>query len=792
MRCCFTFLILLLVTSQSLFTQAKWELVLPPSPTSNQLVSLDFIDETTGWAVGEYGTILKTTDAGETWRIIEIPQLNYLRDVYFPTESTGYIVGEDGLILKSIDSGETWFEQSIRFTNDLHRVRFRDEKTGWIVGEKGLILYTTDGGENWDQQNSHFKAALNGLALIGQKGVCAVGKDSSILVTEDDGQIWQKRRFVLKDSRYSIFNFNDVFFLDEAQGWIGGDSNIDGILLKTTSGGEAWSEVKIDHVEITDLIPRTSTWEGFAAGIQQIYFLDWRYGFLLTAPLRSDSYGLYNLPFYTRYSGRKWVTTIQGFTEASAQPGRIAYLSDKRIINTGFGGEFRISKDKGMTWEYPNHHQRNFYSFTTGNNGALVAMKRISRNGYQFATSKDYGKSWEAFDPVFFDKKNNQQSTERFGGYYFIDDKNTLRMMAYFGEVNSIDYQIYESRDLGKNWHWVADWNRDNENFVSYFLAADTLIDYRIYKNRQPTGDTKYELHFTRSFDGGVTTVTERFNDIWYINRSTSPFVSKHYFFNGHTGFLIGSEVNIIQTTDTGRTWRNVLSGVADDLWDITFVNRQVGFISGDFGRILKTEDGGKTWRKTDSGTQEDIFAIGFRNELEGYAGTETGLLATYNGGETWSRIPLRYFHGKIWNIDVDEEGTCYAYTHHVSSEEFRTERPGGYMFLMVLKEGGVQVASGSEILPYSFTLYPNYPNPFNSHTIFCFLLPKTETVTLTLYNIRGQRVCTLLDKSLGSGEHEINWYAVNQAGQAVASGIYLARLQRAGEVKTRKVVVLR
>jgi len=62
------FILLLFFSSQLCFSRDTWELVLPPSPTSNQLVSLDFIDEMTGWAVGEYGTILKTTDAGESWR----------------------------------------------------------------------------------------------------------------------------------------------------------------------------------------------------------------------------------------------------------------------------------------------------------------------------------------------------------------------------------------------------------------------------------------------------------------------------------------------------------------------------------------------------------------------------------------------------------------------------------------------------------------------------------------------------------------------------------------------------
>ena len=121
----FSIIGLLIYAGQS-FPQGNWEQMLPPSPTSNQLVSLYFTDANIGWSVGEQGTLLKTTDGGDSWRIVEIPWLTYLLDIYFATESVGYIVGQDGLILKSNDSGENWTKQDISFTNNLHRVRFLD------------------------------------------------------------------------------------------------------------------------------------------------------------------------------------------------------------------------------------------------------------------------------------------------------------------------------------------------------------------------------------------------------------------------------------------------------------------------------------------------------------------------------------------------------------------------------------------------------------------------------------------------------------------------------------------
>ena len=99
-------LITVLFFSNRAYSQGNWELLIP-QPTSNQMVSLDFIDDKTGWSVGEYGTILKTTDGGINWRIIEIPLLQDLSDVNCPTAGVVYAVGTDGHIIKSIDGGQS-------------------------------------------------------------------------------------------------------------------------------------------------------------------------------------------------------------------------------------------------------------------------------------------------------------------------------------------------------------------------------------------------------------------------------------------------------------------------------------------------------------------------------------------------------------------------------------------------------------------------------------------------------------------------------------------------------------
>ena len=76
-------------------------------------------------------------------------------------------------------------------------------------------------------------------------------------------------------------------------------------------------------------------------------------------------------------------------------------------------------------------------------------------------------------------------------------------------------------------------------------------------------------------------------------------------------------------------------------------------------------------------------------------------------------------------------------------------------------------------VIPNSYFLHQNYPNPFNPETSFQIDLPKSSMVTISIYNIRGQKVATLLDKNLNSGSHKIKWNGYTSKGNALSSGMY-------------------
>ncbi|MCD6250681.1 MAG: T9SS type A sorting domain-containing protein [candidate division Zixibacteria bacterium] len=103
-----------------------------------------------------------------------------------------------------------------------------------------------------------------------------------------------------------------------------------------------------------------------------------------------------------------------------------------------------------------------------------------------------------------------------------------------------------------------------------------------------------------------------------------------------------------------------------------------------------------------------------------------------------------------------------------------------------------VALASAGAPLPIGFALMQNYPNPFNPETNLEFALPYATHVTLTVYNVLGQAVVTLVNDELPAGTHGIQWRGTDQQGQAVASGVYLYRLQAGTETMTRKMMLLK
>jgi photosystem II stability/assembly factor-like uncharacterized protein len=169
-------------------------------------------------AVGDYGTILGTTDGGTSWRNQRSGTTNPLYSVSFTDANTGTVVGHHGIILRTTDGSAVWTSQTSGTTNDLYAVSFTDGNAGTAVGDNGTILRTTDGGATWTGQVSGTDAGLSSVSFTDSANGIAVGHGAIydsygtkilslygvILGTTDGGLQWTREECSITNHLFGV------------------------------------------------------------------------------------------------------------------------------------------------------------------------------------------------------------------------------------------------------------------------------------------------------------------------------------------------------------------------------------------------------------------------------------------------------------------------------------------------------------------------------------------------------------------------------------------------------------
>jgi hypothetical protein len=102
------------------------------------------------------------------------------------------------------------------------------------------------------------------------------------------------------------------------------------------------------------------------------------------------------------------------------------------------------------------------------------------------------------------------------------------------------------------------------------------------------------------------------------------------------------------------------------------------------------------------------------------------------------------------------------------------------------------QVSITEKILPITYELYNPYPNPFNPVTTLRYDLPEDALVNITICDMMGRVVKTLINDQQTAGYRSLQWNATNDAGSPVSAGIYLNMIQAGDFRQTKKMVLLK
>jgi len=97
-----------------------------------------------------------------------------------------------------------------------------------------------------------------------------------------------------------------------------------------------------------------------------------------------------------------------------------------------------------------------------------------------------------------------------------------------------------------------------------------------------------------------------------------------------------------------------------------------------------------------------------------------------------------------------------------------------------------------SNVIPNSFRLFPAYPNPFNPGTTISYDLPEQSFVDITIYDMMGRQIRTIVNEEQDPGYKSVFWNAKDDYGRAVSAGLYIFQVQAGDFIQTKKMILLK
>jgi len=243
-----------LLTVQHAFPQGTWDRI--DVQTTQNLRSVCFVDNLYGWVVGDSGTILHTTDGGNSWIQQDSPVENDIIYVFFLNRNLGWasaynftIPPYGTILLKTTNGGAEWtstlYHQENIFITCIH---YFDSLTGWMGGKPHALVKTTDGGINWtqaaiDTSTLAFFPVLK-LAFLNEEVGYACGGMFDIAGviwrTHNGGDLW----YAINPSQAPADEVHSLYIFDELNVMgCGGDPDYGyGVgMIRSTDGGITWN-----------------------------------------------------------------------------------------------------------------------------------------------------------------------------------------------------------------------------------------------------------------------------------------------------------------------------------------------------------------------------------------------------------------------------------------------------------------------------------------------------------------------------------------------------------------------
>lgn len=632
----------------------------------SRLTALSFLDARTGWVSGYANASDATASQG-----------------------TAFASGTGAQLAATTDGGRTWTRVAVPGDNPL-RLLFVDAQHGWALAEtersgynyKSIgIFATTDGGKTWQQQWTGTRSADLDSLLVRQrvtlsvfgleKGYALVG--GTLLTTADGGRAWQAVSFPSTG-----FRPVHMSFADSLTGWVAGEEGSRPVLLSTADGGASWK---------TSFRPETQV--PYLKDSASVSFADDSHGWLY---LKGDDF---SSRFYsTSDGGRTWNLLTQGVAGGRPVAAPLIFLDTNTGymgVSAGAGpipGTILVTRDGGRSWK----------GIGEGRDWSIEGLVMDSlQDGWAMGSSpgkrdfllhtEDGWASWQQVlpgltptqDVSFLDASRGfgigtasdpsaLVRTEDGGATWSLVDAKLTRPLAIsfvdagsgwaVAENSASARQILHTGDGGRTWTPTAALPVDQANglapfypYLRFFSASEGLVEPQEWP----------QTTVARSRDGGKTWSPQglltRKPGSWIKVAFATPDHGFAAVQNPREGF--GTDTVTLQKTDDGgRTWAN-LPALEGDYWvqGLAFPSADRAFLlvlrdplsPQPTAQLLQTADGGKTWQTSpvtagDANPLPDAppeaTRLFFVDNSHGWILTPGGMLATRDGGRTWSVLP--------------------------------------------------------------------------------------------------------------------------------------------------------
>ena len=249
MKKCYIAFLLIMIVATTATSQEYWHWQ-NPIPQGNELNDIWMFSSQVILAVGDIGTVIKSTDGGINWSVTHYCGgiTSDLYTVFFINQNIGWAAGEMGNVLKTTDGGISWSAKTTMDSLAINGLYFHDSQNGWAAGtkvelgdQKGVILKTTDGGATWITDENTGAKSLNNIRFFNDNVGWAVGsryqtQEDIILRTGDGGTTWQP---------YYSGNTTELYcacFVDSLHGWaVGSGANSTSVIIHTSDSGINWT-----------------------------------------------------------------------------------------------------------------------------------------------------------------------------------------------------------------------------------------------------------------------------------------------------------------------------------------------------------------------------------------------------------------------------------------------------------------------------------------------------------------------------------------------------------------------